>query len=55
VVFACAVRGSDPKNVVADERRFENDGRGGVRLQAALCALELLMPIEPESEAPESP
>ena len=44
VVFAQAVRGADPQHVVADSRLFENDGRGGVRLQAALCALELLMP-----------
>ena len=26
---------------------FEDTGRSGVRLQAALCALELLMPAEP--------
>ena len=45
VVFARAERGADPKHVVADEHHFENDGRGGVRLQAALCALELLLPV----------
>lgn len=50
VVFAQAVRGGDPKNVVADQRHFENNGRGGVRLQAALCALELLMPSAPSDE-----
>ena len=44
VVFAQAVRGADPQHIVADSRLLENDGRGGVRLQAALCALELLMP-----------
>lgn len=44
VVFAQAVRGADPQHIVADARHFENNGRGGVRLQAALCALELLMP-----------
>lgn len=44
VVFAQAVRGADPQHIVADSRHFANDGRGGVRLQAALCALELLMP-----------
>ncbi|UZK66919.1 CinA family protein [Sphingomonas sp. M1-B02] len=49
VVFAQAERGADPKHIVADTRLFENDGRGGVRLQAALCALELLMPGAPES------
>lgn len=44
VVFARAERGDDPANVVADRRDFGDIGRGGVRLQAALCALELLMP-----------
>lgn len=44
VVFARAVRGGDPENVHADKKHFDNNGRGGVRLQAALCALELLMP-----------
>jgi nicotinamide-nucleotide amidase len=51
VVFARAERGADPSHVVADERLFENEGRGGVRLQAALCALELLMPGAPEPSA----
>lgn len=44
VVFAQAERGADPRHIVADARHFENNGRGGVRLQAAFCALELLMP-----------
>jgi nicotinamide-nucleotide amidase len=47
VVFAQALRGADPQHIVADARHFTNNGRGGVRLQAALCALELLMPGEP--------
>lgn len=47
VVFARARRGADPEEVVADRREFGDLGRGGVRLQAALCALELLMPAEP--------
>lgn len=47
VVFARARRGADPKEVVADKKDFGDLGRGGVRLQAALCALELLMPVEP--------
>lgn len=51
VIFARAERGADPSHVVADERHFDNDGRGGVRLQAALCALELLMPGAPEPSA----
>ena len=50
VVFARARRGADPKEIVADTRDFGDLGRGGVRLQAALCALELLMPVsEPGS------
>jgi nicotinamide-nucleotide amidase len=44
VLFARARRGEDPREVVADAQEFEDLGRGGVRLQAALCALELLMP-----------
>lgn len=44
VVFACATREGDPDNVTADSRNFGEIGRGGIRLQAALCALELLMP-----------
>ena len=44
VVFARAERGASPDTVVADMRHFEDSGRGGVRLQAALCALELLLP-----------
>ena len=44
VVFARAVRGGDPETMHADKKYFANNGRGGVRLQAALCALDLLMP-----------
>jgi nicotinamide-nucleotide amidase len=44
VVFATAERNADPAKIVADQRIFENENRAGVRLQAALCALELLMP-----------
>ncbi|PXA88937.1 competence protein [Nostoc sp. 3335mG] len=49
VVFARAEKGADPEKIVANSRKFDNNGRGGVRLQAALVALELLMP---ESVAP---
>jgi len=45
VIFARARRGADPKEIVADVKQFGDLGRGGVRLQAALCALELLMPV----------
>jgi len=44
VVFAKATRGVDPNDIDAQKRHFPDTGRGGVRLQAALCALELLMP-----------
>ena len=47
VMFARARRGADPEEVVADRQEFGDLGRGGIRLQAALCALELLMPVEP--------
>lgn len=47
VVFARAERGASPDTVIADMRHFDNDGRGGVRLQAALCALDLLLPDSP--------
>ena len=42
VVFARAVRGSDAPD--AESRLFESEDRAGVRLQATLCALELLLP-----------
>jgi nicotinamide-nucleotide amidase len=48
VVFARAEKGADPSDVVADRRDFGDLGRGGVRLQAALCALELLLPPAPK-------
>ena len=44
VVFARAERGGDPGHIVADRKQFGDLGRAGVRLQAALCALELLLP-----------
>ena len=44
VVFARAERSADPETVVADQKFFDGEDRAGVRLQAALCALELLMP-----------
>ncbi|MDT9597647.1 CinA family protein [Sphingosinicella rhizophila] len=54
VVFARARRGADPKEIVADLKEFGDLGRGGVRLQAALCALELLMPVSAEPDSPSS-
>ncbi len=44
VIFARAVRGADPGDVHAERRDFGDIGRAGIRLQAALVALELLMP-----------
>jgi nicotinamide-nucleotide amidase len=42
VVFARALRGSDKPD--AESKLFEGEDRAGVRLQATLCALELLLP-----------
>ena len=42
VVFARAVRGSDKPD--AESKLFDAQDRAGVRLQATLCALELLLP-----------
>jgi len=47
VVFARASRSGDPDDVVADKREFGDLGRAAIRLQAALCALELLLPAPP--------
>ena len=44
VVFALAERNADPAKIVADQKFFDEKTRSGVRLQAALCALDLLMP-----------
>lgn len=45
VVFARAEKGADENDCVADQKLFDaSGGRSGVRLQAALCALDLLMP-----------
>ena len=44
VIFARAIRGEDPEQVIADTRQFGDLGRGPIRIQAALVALELLLP-----------
>lgn len=45
VVFARAERMAGPDKIVADQKLFDaSEGRSGIRRQAALCALELLMP-----------
>lgn len=47
VVFARAEKAADPEKMVADRKEFGDLGRAGVRLQAALTALELLFPEPP--------
>ncbi len=47
VVFARAERGGKADDVVADVRQFGDLGRSEIRRQAALVALELLMPAPP--------
>jgi nicotinamide-nucleotide amidase len=45
VVFARAERLPGPDEVIADQKLFDaSEGRSGIRRQAALCALDLLMP-----------
>ncbi|HWI86294.1 MAG TPA: CinA family protein [Sphingomonas sp.] len=44
VVFALAKAGDDPEEAITDQKDFGDKGRAGIRLQAALCALELLLP-----------
>lgn len=50
VVFARAERDADPEHVVADTKSFGDLGRGGVRRQAALVALSLLVPGAPDPD-----
>ena len=48
VVFAKAGRGEDPENIQADRKDFgEDKSRADIRLQAVICALELLLPDGP--------
>lgn len=45
VVFARALRGQDPEDMIADTQCFDPaGGRSGIRREAALCALRLLLP-----------
>lgn len=52
VVFARAERDAEPDKIKAERREFGDLGRGGIRLQAALCALDLLMPAGSVDDAP---
>ena len=44
VVFARARADDDPEHARTEVRNFGEIGRAGVRLQATICALELLLP-----------
>ena len=44
VVFARAIRGQDEEEALAEERQLDGSSRSTVRHQAALVALELLLP-----------
>ncbi len=44
VVFAKARRDGDDKEPEAELKKFDDKGRSGIRHQATLCALELLLP-----------
>lgn len=45
VVFARAERAAGSDDIVADQKVFDaKEGRSGIRRQATLCALDLLMP-----------
>jgi nicotinamide-nucleotide amidase len=50
VVFARAERDAAPDKIKAERREFGNLGRAGIRIQAALCALDLLMPASTPAE-----
>jgi nicotinamide-nucleotide amidase len=52
VVFARAEKNASSDQIVADLRHFPDNGRAGVRLQAARCALELLLPEPPAACEP---
>lgn len=52
VVFARAQRDAPLDKIKAERHAFGDLGRGGIRLQAALCALELLMPDAPVTLTP---
>lgn len=55
VVFARAEKGGDPQDIHAERKLFPDTGRAGIRLQAALCALELLLPKAPSPVSPPAP
>lgn len=53
VVFAKAEKDKNPEDVVADRKNFGADSsRADIRLQAALVALELLLPEDSEPSDP---
>jgi nicotinamide-nucleotide amidase len=52
VVFARSIAGENPEKAKVDQRAFGDLGRSGIRLQAALCALELMLPDALPEEEP---
>jgi nicotinamide-nucleotide amidase len=53
VVFALAERHADAPKITADSQLLDaSGGRASIRLQAALCALDLLVPTQAEAEVP---
>jgi nicotinamide-nucleotide amidase len=52
VVFARARAGDDEDHAVTDLKHFGDLGRGGIRLHAALWALELLLPSADDLVSP---
>ncbi len=54
VVFAKAERGQEDRPD-GEHRIFDGTSRSAIRLQAAMCALELLLPDQPYAPAVEAP
>lgn len=52
VVFARAINGGDPEQADTEQKLFDDNGRADIRLQAALWALELLLPDLSRAPAP---
>ena len=53
VVFALAERNAESDDIIADSQLLDaSGGRSSIRLQAALVALDLLLPRQPEAVRP---
>ena len=55
VIFARARAGDDPDASRTENRDYGDIGRAGVRLQATICALELLLPSAADSPGDPAP